>query len=74
MKVTTKGQVTIPREIRRMLGIQARSEVEFVARNGKVELVKLSDPTYRERLDRLRGSWRGGMTTDELMRLTRGDD
>lgn len=36
--VTSKGQVTIPKEIRRALGIRQGSRVAFAARNGKVEL------------------------------------
>jgi len=36
--VTSKGQVTIPMEIRRALGIRQGSRVEFATRNGKVEL------------------------------------
>ena len=36
--VTSKGQVTIPKEIRRALGIRQGSRVAFSARNGRVEL------------------------------------
>ena len=36
--VTSKGQVTIPKEIRRELGIRQGSRVEFMARNGRAEL------------------------------------
>ena len=36
--VTSKGQVTIPQEIRRALGIRQGSRVAFVAKNGKAEL------------------------------------
>ncbi len=40
MKVTSKGQVTIPIEIRSLLGILPNSEVEFVERGGNVILRK----------------------------------
>ena len=36
--VTSKGQVTIPKEIRRALGIGQGSRIGFAQRNGKVEL------------------------------------
>lgn len=36
--VTSKGQVTIPKAIRRELGIGQGSRVAFFSRNGKVEL------------------------------------
>ena len=40
MRVTTKGQVTIPKEIREKLGIEPGSEVEFVERDAGVVLEK----------------------------------
>lgn len=36
--VTSKGQVTIPKEVRRALGIRQGSRIEFATKNGKVEL------------------------------------
>ena len=36
--VTSKGQVTIPMEIRRALGLRQGSKVAFAQKNGKVEL------------------------------------
>jgi AbrB family looped-hinge helix DNA binding protein len=36
--VTSKGQVTIPKQIRHELGIQQGSRVVFVAKNGKAEM------------------------------------
>ena len=36
--VTSKGQVTIPKEVRRELGIRQGSRVSFAVRNGKAEL------------------------------------
>ncbi|MGB3537973.1 MAG: AbrB/MazE/SpoVT family DNA-binding domain-containing protein [Mesorhizobium sp.] len=38
MRVTTKGQVTIPKKIRDRLGIGPGSEVEFVERDAGVTL------------------------------------
>jgi len=36
--VTSKGQVTIPKEIRRELGIRQGSRIAFAVKNGKAEL------------------------------------
>lgn len=36
--VTSKGQVTIPKEVRRELGIRQGSKVRFSVRNGKAEM------------------------------------
>jgi len=71
MRVTSKGQVTIPKNIREQLGILPNSEVEFVPENGRVYLIKgeLEDSPIR----RLRGAGSVQMTTDEIMALTRGE-
>jgi AbrB family looped-hinge helix DNA binding protein len=42
--VTSKGQVTIPKEIRRQLGIRAGSQIEFVLVGDRVELRVRSTP------------------------------
>jgi AbrB family looped-hinge helix DNA binding protein len=43
MRVTSKGQVTIPKAIRQKMGIAPNSEVEFVEERGRVYLRKVSD-------------------------------
>lgn len=77
MKVSEKGQITIPKEIRDALGIGAGSEVEFeVASDGTGLLVRKSTqrPTRGEHLaQRLRGRGDVAMTTDEIMALTRSE-
>ena len=77
MKVTTKGQVTIPQHIRRFMGVSAYSEVDFKICNEVVILVKTNeDKTSDEHSSRfaaLRGSKRDGLTTDEWMNVTRGE-
>jgi AbrB family looped-hinge helix DNA binding protein len=73
-KVTTKGQVTIPKRLRDHLGIKPGCSVEFVlAEDGRVWL-KARPPAAEGRFARLRGSARSDMTTDEIMALTRGED
>lgn len=74
MRITSKGQVTIPRAIRDRFGLLPETEVEFVVDDGVVTLVK-AESTRPDRADRalaaLRGSAGPGMTTDEIMALTR---
>ncbi|MEI6450117.1 MAG: AbrB/MazE/SpoVT family DNA-binding domain-containing protein [Actinomycetes bacterium] len=76
MRITTKGQVTIPQGIRERHGFLPHTEVEFVEEEGAVVIRKAEggNRQAREWVRRYRGSLRSGMTTDELMRLTRGDD
>jgi antitoxin PrlF len=75
MRVTEKGQVTIPKDLRDELGIGAGSEVVF-ERVGDGVLVRkaIGTPGRGQRLvERLRGRGDVGMTTDEILALTRGD-
>lgn len=74
MRVTTKGQVTIPREVREDLEIGPHSDVEFVRqKDGSYRLVKKKGASERpSRFAALRGVATVKMTTDEIMALTRG--
>ena len=73
MRVTIKGQVTIPRHIREKLGIRPNSDVNFLEENGRVYLTrkKVKVPNENE-FRRYRGVATVKMTTDEIMTLTRG--
>jgi AbrB family looped-hinge helix DNA binding protein len=76
-KVTSKGQVTIPKRVREQLGIRTGSEVEFrLGANGQVVLIKAGRPAKPKPsiFAALRGTASGTMTTDEVMALTRGED
>ncbi len=75
MKVTSKGQVTIPIEIRDRLGILPNSEVEFAEDGGQVVLRKKATPGVRGRrlVEAMRGKSTVKMTTDQIMELTRGE-
>ena len=84
MRVTSKGQVTIPVKIRNEFGIQPNTEVRFVVRRNQVVLEKshdkgrVSKPTRGDsvvaRMRRVaRNATRSTMSTDEIMALTRGD-
>lgn len=73
MRVTEKGQVTIPKELRDALGIGPGTEVEF-ERNKDAIVVRKSNraPTRgRQIAERLKGRGDVTMTTDEIMALTR---
>jgi AbrB family looped-hinge helix DNA binding protein len=73
-KVTEQGQVTIPQPVRDRLGIGPGSEVEFrEAADGSVVLEKASAPPRPSRFADLVGTAGPGLTTDEIMALTRGE-
>jgi antitoxin PrlF len=75
--VTSKGQVTIPKAVRDRLNIKPGNKVEFeLAPDGRIVLVKVGRKSAPapNRFERFRGILKGGMTTDELMALTRGED
>jgi AbrB family looped-hinge helix DNA binding protein len=75
MRVTAKGQVTIPQDIRRRLGLLADTEVQFKVVGNAVEIRKAAQGGGRRGralLARMRGKARTTMTTDEIMALTRG--
>ena len=73
MRVTIKGQVTIPQEIREKLGITPAVEVDFIEEKGRVYLVKRKSHKKTHKFRKLRGIANVKMTTDEIMSLTRGD-
>ncbi|MGH7448233.1 MAG: AbrB/MazE/SpoVT family DNA-binding domain-containing protein [Longimicrobiales bacterium] len=78
MKITIKGQVTIPQEIRERHGLLPGTEVLFVDDGSEVRLVKADEAKGRGRslVARMRGRARGRarLSTEEIMALTRGDD
>jgi AbrB family looped-hinge helix DNA binding protein len=72
--VTSKGQVTIPKPIRDHLGIGPGSQVAFRrAADGGIVIEKADGTRPPSRLAQLVGDAGPGMTTDEIMALTRGD-
>lgn len=76
MRVTSKGQVTIPLEVRVQTGIVPGTEVEFEVRghNALLKKARASKTRGARIVERLRGTGKIKMTTEEIMRLTRGDD
>jgi AbrB family looped-hinge helix DNA binding protein len=76
MKITSKGQVTIPLEIRNKMGLMPHTEVEFRIKGNVVQLIK-KEKSAMSRGKRLTEGMRGKatvkMSTDEIMAVTRGE-
>lgn len=78
-QVTVKGQVTIPKRVRDHLGIRPGSDVEFdVDPQGEVVLRKARgagrSKTRSSRFAALRGTATVKLRTDEILRMTRGEE
>ena len=73
MRITQKGQVTIPEEIGQKYGFLPYSNIDFVEEQGKV-YIKLVNQKQRGRaiVAHLRGTATIRMSTDEILALTRG--
>jgi len=79
MRITSKGQVTIPADIRARAGLMPNTEVAFEIDGTAVRIVPVATPRKPTRGARLvahlrrHGKAHGTMTTDEIMALTRGE-
>ena len=71
MRITSKGQVTIPREIRERFGFLPNTEVEFVVKRNTVHLIKAASSRGEAIVRRLRGTSTVRMSTDQILALTR---
>jgi len=76
MRMTSKGQVTIPMAIREQLGLLPHTEVEFEIDRDAVRVRKARQGKRLTRgqalIEHMRGRGTRRITTDEIMRLTRG--
>ncbi len=73
MRITSKGQVTIPQDIREQFGLLPQTEVEFEVVDDGVLLRKARGrPRGRAVVEHLRGRGDVDMTTDQILALTRG--
>jgi AbrB family looped-hinge helix DNA binding protein len=74
MRITSKGQVTIPQEIRHRLGLLPETEVEFEIVGSAVRMRKAEGRPGRGRglVERMRGRATTRLTTDQILALTRG--
>lgn len=77
MRITEKGQVTIPIELRHRLGLLPHTEVFFEV-HGEGALIRRRESAPNERgrrlLGRLQGAATAKLTTDEILALTRSDE
>ena len=77
MRITSKGQVTIPIEIRERAGLLPETDVDFEIEGGAVRIVKVASRAGESRgeavVRRLAGSATVKMKTDEIMALTRDE-
>ncbi len=72
-RITSKGQVTIPKRIRDHLGLKTGSQVAFRhSKDGKVTVEAQGHTAGASRFAALRGTLAPGMNADDLMRMTRG--
>lgn len=75
MRITSKGQVTIPQAIREKLGLLPDTEVEFSIDKDGARLTKAKRPgprsAVRQHIERVRGTLETGMSTNQLMKLLR---
>jgi AbrB family looped-hinge helix DNA binding protein len=74
MRITSKGQVTIPIEIREKAGLLPNTEVQFKITGNTVVLKKVGSPSKRgcDLINRMHRKATVKMTTDEILALTRG--
>lgn len=78
MRITSKGQVTIPQAVREQAGLMPGTDVDFIVDKGGVRLVKTTRAKSKRKtagqrlVERLRGSGDGKLTTDQIMAMTRG--
>jgi AbrB family looped-hinge helix DNA binding protein len=74
MRITSKGQVTIPQEIRERYGFMPETDIEFVERDGWIAIQR-ADSTkpdaIQQFLSHAAGSATTGLSADEIMALTR---
>ena len=77
MRITSKGQVTIPMDLRERAGLLPYTEVEFELDGAAVRIVRAKTQGVQSRGQRLVAALRGkgdiAMSTDEIMALTRGE-
>jgi AbrB family looped-hinge helix DNA binding protein len=74
MRMTSKGQITIPLELRRRYGLGAGVEVEILAtEDGALVRPAAAQSRGRDLVARLRDRADGGLDADEILSLTRGD-
>ena len=76
MRITSKGQVTIPQDIRERAGLLPHTEVEFIYDGKTVQIVRADRKKKTSRgarlVEHMRGRGTIKLTTDQIMAMTRG--
>lgn len=75
MRITSKGQVTIPQHIRERFQLLPHTEVEFEIEGNAVRLRRARQKVQargQRAIDMLRGKATADLSTEEIMALTRG--
>ena len=79
MRVTSKGQVTIPKDVRDSAGIKPGSDVAVVFEEGVIKVLRKArtakstdQQDYARWLKRVRGTATAGISTEEILNATRG--
>lgn len=75
MRITEKGQITIPQHIREKYGFLPQSEIQFVEENGQVYLHKAPQKNARGKkiIEQMRNKSTVRLSTEQIMELTRGE-
>jgi AbrB family looped-hinge helix DNA binding protein len=73
-RITSKGQVTVPKHFRDQLGWKAGDELEFIHANGGLQIVMAAHHQRGATAVRRLGAvkWKKKLSTDQLMKITRG--
>ena len=74
MKVTLKGQVTVPKKLRERFGITSKTEVEFLESNGQIILVKKGALSPFSRFRGIARPEAAPQSTDEFLRAVREEE
>ena len=79
--VTSKGQVTLPKRVRDAMGLKpgAKVSIEYsdggaIVRPAPRKHGKIGKSDFMKRIEKVRGTLKLGMSTDEYMKMMRGDD
>ncbi|MFH1826682.1 MAG: AbrB/MazE/SpoVT family DNA-binding domain-containing protein [bacterium] len=70
-KLSEKGQIVIPVELRRKYNIEPGSKVELMDIGGEIVIIPI---TVKNPIDEARGFLKGGKSTRELMRAVRQEE
>lgn len=73
--LTSKSQVTIPKRVREALGVGPGEQVDFRTNDQGETVIERAEAEQpvETRFARWRGAWKGRMTTDEIMAMSRGE-